>query len=97
MHRLTEWLRIKQEGRQGRIISPHLFNVYSEASMRKAVSGFEEDVAVNGHPIADLRYADDIFLTAGNMEELQDLEDKVRLESESELLLSAKNTNEMRV
>ncbi|XP_072039366.1 uncharacterized protein [Amphiura filiformis] len=35
---ITEWFKIKRGVRQGCIISPALFNVYSEIIMRKAIT-----------------------------------------------------------
>ena len=66
--------------------------------MRKALSGFEGTVTVNGHTVINLRYTDDVNLVAGSIEELQDLVDRVRPESEkSGLLLNAKKTKVMKI
>ncbi|XP_047481682.1 uncharacterized protein LOC125034084 [Penaeus chinensis] len=56
------------------------------------------DQSVSGHQITNLRYADDAVLIAGSMEELQDLVDRVRQESEkSGFLLNAKKTKGMKI
>ena len=79
---LNEWFEIGQGVRQGCIISPHHFNIYAEAIMRNALENFEGNITVESHKITNLRYADDVVLIAGSLEELQDLVDRVRLESE---------------
>ena len=95
---LTEWLEIGQGVRQGCIISPHLFNIYADAIMRNALENFEGSVTVGGHKLTNLRYADDVVLIAGALEELQGLIDRVRLESEKVgLFLSTKKAKVMKV
>ena len=59
---------------------------------------FEGSVKVSGHSITSLRYADDVALIAGSTEELQDLVDRVRHESEkSGLFLNPKKTKVMKI
>ena len=59
--------------------SPHLFKIYAEAIMRNALENFEGSISVGGHKITNLRYADDVVLIAGSLEELQDLVSRVKL------------------
>ena len=59
--------------RQGCILSPHLFNIYSEVIIRNALEGFEGTVKIGGWIITNLRYADEIVFLGGSMEELQDV------------------------
>ena len=95
---LTDWFEIKQGVRQGCILSPHLFNIYSETIMRNALENFEGTVDVGGYKISNLRYADDIVLIASNMNGLQQLLDKVREASEKAgLFLNAKKTKTMMI
>ena len=49
--------------RQECIISPILFNLYSEFMIREAMEGME-GVKIDGKNITDLRYADDAVLIA---------------------------------
>ena len=77
------WLEVNQEVRQGCILSPHIFNIYSETIMGNALENFAETIDVGGYKKSNLRYADDIVLIANNMNELQQLLDKVRKSSKA--------------
>ena len=77
-HRTTDWFQIGKGVSQGRILSPFLFNFYSEYNMRNA--GLEETQAgikTAGRNINNLRYADDTTLMAESEEELKSLLMKV--------------------
>ena len=59
-HGTTDWFQIGNEGRQGCILSPCLFNLYAEYIMRN--TGLEEaqaGIKIVGRNINNLRYADD--------------------------------------
>jgi len=45
---LSEEVLIKREVRQGCVISPLLFNIYSEFIFREVLEGIEEGIKVNG-------------------------------------------------
>ena len=65
------------------ILSPCLFNLYAEYTMRNA--GLEEaqaGIKIAGRNINNLRYADDTTLMAESEEELKSLLIKVKDESE---------------
>ena len=68
---LTDWFKIGQGVRQGCILSPHPFNIYSELIMRNAQENFEGSVTVGGRPITKPSYVDDTVLIAGRMMDLQ--------------------------
>ena len=73
-HGTTDWFQIGKGERQGCILSPCLFNLYSEYIMRNA--GLEETKAGiknAGRNINTLRYADDTTLMAESEEELKSL------------------------
>ena len=77
------WFQIGKGVCQGCILSPCLFNLYAEYIMRNA--GLEEaqaGIKIAGRNINNLRYADDITLTAESEEELKSLLMKVKEESE---------------
>ena len=82
-HGTTDWLQIGKGVCQGCILSPCLFNLYTEYIMRNA--GLEEaqaGIKISGRNINNLRYADDTTLMAESEEELKSLLMKVKEESE---------------
>lgn len=52
--------------RQGCIISPLLFNAYTELIMRIALEDWADGIVIGGCRIVNLRYADDTTLTTLN-------------------------------
>ena len=82
-HGTTDWFQIRKGVRQGCILSPYLFNLYTEYIMRNA--GLDEaqaGIKISGRNINNLRYADNTTPTAESEEELKSLLMKVRKESE---------------
>ena len=78
-----DWFQIGKGVRQGCILSPCLFNLYSEYIMRNA--GLDEaqaGIKTAGRNINNLRYADDITLMTETEEELKSHLMKVKEESE---------------
>ena len=60
-HGTTDCFQIGKGARQGHILSPYLFNLYSEYIMRNA--GLDEaqaGIKIAGRNINNLRYTDDI-------------------------------------
>ena len=72
----TETFPIGKRVRQGCILSPHLFSLYTESVMREAEI---QDLGYNigGRNISNARYADDTALIAQSPMEMQQLLDKV--------------------
>ena len=79
----TTDIEILKGVRQGCILSPLLFNLYSESIFQEAVEYLEVGIKVNGKPINNIRYADDTVLLAGNEKDLQCLVDRVSSISQS--------------
>ena len=81
-HGTTDWFQIGKGVHQGCTLSPCLFNLYAEYTMRK--SGLDEaqaGIKISGRNINNFRYADDITLMAES-EELKTLLMKVKEKSE---------------
>ena len=81
-HGTTDWFQIGKGVHQGCILSPCLFNLYSEYITQNA--GLEEaqcGIKIAGRNINNLRYADDTNLLAES-KELKSLLMKVKEESE---------------
>lgn len=74
---LSEEINIMRGVRQGCILSPLLFNIYAEAIFTEALDNMGEGIVVNGHPINNLRYADDTILLASSFNDLQRLLQRV--------------------
>ena len=68
--------KVKRAVRQGCIISPILFNLYSEFMIREAMKGME-GVKVGGRNITDLRYSDDAVLVADGIGKMQRMMDSL--------------------
>ena len=78
-----DWFKIGKGVFQGCILSPCLFNLYTEYIMRNAgLDEAQDGVKIAGRNINNLRYADDTTLTAESEEELKSLLMKVKEESE---------------
>ena len=71
-HGTMNWFKIGKRVLQGYTLSPCLFNLYAEYIMQNA--GLDEaqpGIKIAGRNIRNLRYADDITLTAESEEELK--------------------------
>lgn len=66
--------------RQGCVLSPTLFNVYSQVIFRRALWERKEGVRIGGEVVNTIRYADDTVILAESLEDLQTLVDSVNNE-----------------
>ena len=66
-------MNIKREVIQGCVMSPLLFNVYSESIFEEALLSENEGIIINGKVINNIRFADDTVIIASSAEELQRL------------------------
>lgn len=70
---LSENIEIQRGVRQGCILSPLLFNVYSETIFEEALAEGDEGIKINGQQFNNFRYADDTVVTTDSIEDLQNL------------------------
>ena len=71
-HGITDWFQIGKGVPQSCILSPCLFNLYSEYIMRNArLEETQAGIEIAGRNINNLRYADDTTLMAEREEELK--------------------------
>lgn len=73
----TEEVDILRGVRQGCILSPLIFNIYSEHIFKEALDDVEAGVSLNGKWINNIRYADDTVIFADSQDSLQLLIDRV--------------------
>ena len=81
-HGTTDWFKIGKGVYQGCLLSPCLFNLHAEYSMRN--TGLDEaqaGIKIAGRNINNLRYANDTTLIAESEEEVKSLLMKVKEES----------------
>ena len=69
--------------RQGCILSPVLFNIFLEYIMIQTLQGFTPSLTINGRPISNLRFADDIDLIGENVDQVQDLTSRLDVAAKS--------------
>ena len=78
-----DWLQIRKGVHQGCILSPCLFNFYTDYTMRNVrLDKAQAGIKMPRRNIDNLRYADDTILMAESKEELKSLVMKVKQESE---------------
>ena len=88
---LSEYKLIKRGVRQGCVVSPDLFNIYSEMILGNLEN--YPGVKINGENINNIRYADDTVLIADSEENLQRLLDiTIEKSEEMGLTLNVKKT-----
>ena len=96
-HRTTDWFQIGKGVHQDCILSPCLFNLYAEYTMRNLeLEEAQAGIKIAGRNINNLRYADDTTLMAENEEELMSLLMKVKESEKSGLKLNFHKTKIIR-
>ena len=93
-HGTTDWFQIGKGIQKDCILSPHLFNLYTEYIMQNAMlDEAQAEIKIAGRIINNLRYADDITLMAENKTDLKSLLMRVKDKSEKAgLKLNMKKT-----
>ena len=60
-----DWFQFGKEVHQGYILSPCLFNLYTEYIMQNArLDELQAEIKITGRSISNLRYVDDTILKA---------------------------------
>ena len=82
-HGTIDWFQIGKGVRQGCILSPCLFNLYTEYIIRNTgLNEVQAGIKIARRNINNLRYEDDTTIMVESKEELQSLLMKVKEESE---------------
>ena len=82
-HGTTDWFQTGKGVRQGCILSPCLFNLYAEYTIRNVgLDELQAGIKIAGRNINNLRYADNATFMAESDEDLKSLLMKVKKESE---------------
>ena len=90
----SEEITIKRGVRQGCILSPCMFNIYTEYLIREALED-GEGININGQTITNIRYADDTIILAESGQ-LQHMIDKLDATCEQYgMAMNAKKTKTM--
>ena len=94
---MSDWFSVSKSVRQGCILSPHLFSLYTEGIMREVEQDSRKDLYnepnIQGLKLRDLRYADDTALLSTTTEGLHQLIHSVKEHSENKgLFLNIKKT-----
>ena len=76
-------IQIAREMRQGRVLSPFPFNMYSEGVFRETLDEARDGLVVDGRYINNIGYAEQTVLLASSKIELQWLLDNAVAENES--------------
>ena len=93
-HGIIDWFQFGKGVHQGCILSPCLFNLYSEYIMQNAVlDKAQARIKIARRNINNLRYADYTIITAESKEELRSLLMKVKEESEKIWLKTLHSNN----
>ena len=91
----SQEITIKRGVRQGFILSPCLFNIYTEYLIREALED-EKGININGQNITNIRYADDTIILAESEQQLQSMIDKLGATCEQYgMAMNARKTKSM--
>ena len=91
---LSDYTEIRRGVKQGCVLSPYLFNIYTEFIFRETQN--LQGVTIGGHNINNLRYADDTVLLANTNGNLSEMVTAVKMNSsKAGLDMNTKKTKTM--
>uniref|UniRef100_A0A1W7RAL1 Endonuclease-reverse transcriptase n=1 Tax=Hadrurus spadix TaxID=141984 RepID=A0A1W7RAL1_9SCOR len=94
---LTDWFKVQRGVRQGCLLSPSLFNIYSEKLINEALEGIE-GISIGGKNRNNIRYADDtVILTRKRKEMKTALENLNKLGEKYKMKINLKKTKFMSI
>lgn len=73
----AEYVKIERGFQQGCILSPLIFNLYSERISSEPLDGLDKGNLINGYWLNNMRYVYDIMVSDGSLEDLQALTDQI--------------------
>ena len=83
LYQTTDWFRIEKGVRLGSLLSPYLFNLYTEHIMRNAeLDELQARIKIGRRNIKNLRYVDDTSLMTEREEKVKALLMRVKEENE---------------
>ena len=77
---------------QGCLLSPILFNLFLEKIMQETPHDHHASIPIDGRPIYNLRFADDINLMGSSNSELQDLINRLEDKATPRLMIIYQHT-----
>lgn len=86
----TDEAKLGRAVRQGCLISPLLFSVYTQAIMNEALATMMHGITIGGHLIDEVRYADDQAILADSEKGLQRLMDSLHQDKDNESIKNRK-------
>jgi hypothetical protein len=81
-HGNTDWFEVGKGVRQGCILSPYLFNLYSKYIMRRVGLEDEKGIRIGGRNSNNLRYVDNTTILVEGKRDLEKMLKKLKVESE---------------
>jgi hypothetical protein len=74
----AEWFEVRKVVQQGCILSPYLFNMYSEYIVRKVGFKYNIGIKIGGRTINNLQYADSTTILAEEKEDMEKITKKAK-------------------
>ena len=73
---MSNSFKVSQGVQQGSILSPHLYNIYTESLLKDIQQNCKKETSIHGHYTGITMYADDIILMSTTLSGIQHLANK---------------------